>query len=471
VTRNGARRAVLSSWLVVLLVVLAGSLSGGAAATDPVLLRSRESGLATLSLRAFDASSRTPLAVRARLVPRSLLGEAEVHVAVSGRLDLTPRAGDYQLVVTHGPEWSIHELSLSLAPGSARRVVALLEREVAAQRWTAVDPHVHSDHSPDADLSLAERAASLKAEDVHFAVLTDHNTVTRSALEHLAALDIGSLPGVEVTTWQPEFGHFNVFPALRAPKYRHTHEAELLRELRRDPQAFVQINHPRLEQHIGYFELRARPQARRHHAPDKPKPLPFDGIEVWNGYDLTRPARRDAMFQEWLSLLAQGQRIVATGGSDSHHLRLPYAGYPRTYVDVPRVAARDEKRVLSALRAGRSFISSGPILELSASGHVPGDTLRVPPGQTHVAVEVRVAGPRWMDLAEVELWLDQRCVARAKLPEAGARVLPIQFSLPVRRQHALVAVVRGTRGMRALLGRDSAEPFAFTNPIWLRRSK
>jgi predicted metal-dependent phosphoesterase TrpH len=458
---------LLSSWLVVAMVVLGSSVSEGAAAIDGLLARGAlriESETAGLSIRAFDAATRAPLAVRARVVPRRLLAEATVHADAHGRLELTLAPGEYELVVSHGPEWTLHEETLSLPRGAARRRDVFLSRAVRAERWSACDLHVHSEHSSDADLSLAARAASLKAEDVHFAVLTDHNTVTRNAVEQLAQVGIGSLPGVEVTTWEPEFGHFNVFPAQRAPKYRHTHEAELLSALRREPDVFVQINHPRLEDHIGYFALRAREQ-------NKPKRLPFDGLEVWNGYDLTRPERRDALFREWLGLLARGQRIVATGGSDSHHARLPIAGYPRTYVDVPRAAAGDGKRVLAALRAGRSFVSSGPILELSAAGLTPGDSLSLRAVQTHIPVDVRVDAPAWMDLTAVELWLDQRRVAVAELRDESARGTPIHFDLPVAHQHGLVAVVRGERGMRAMFGRDSAKPYAFTNPIWLRRHR
>jgi hypothetical protein len=151
-------------------------------------------------------------------------------------------------------------------------------------------------------------------------------------------------------------------------------------------------------------------------------------------------------------------------------LRLPFAGYPRTYVDVPRVEARDGKRVLAALRAGRSFVSSGPILSVRAASAAPGDTLTLRPSQTQIAVEVRVDGPAWMELSRVEIWLDARPVATAGLTP-DQRDTPIHFELPVAHQHSLVAVVSGERGMSALLGRDSAQPYAFTNPIWLRRNK
>src|SRR5262249_46536953 len=133
-------------------------------------------------------------------------------------------------------------------------LTAVLRREVYADDLTACDLHVHTSHSPDGQLSPDERALSLAAEDIDFAVITDHNRVTDLAPQ-LAGSARSSLPGVEVTTWAPEFGHFNVFPRHSVPRFRGTSAGALLDELRAERGAFVQINHPRLEDHIGYFVL------------------------------------------------------------------------------------------------------------------------------------------------------------------------------------------------------------------------
>jgi predicted metal-dependent phosphoesterase TrpH len=406
-----------------------------------------------------------------RAIAHGVFGEDVLHAERHGTTDLRLSPGRYDVIVTHGPEYSIYEQTVSLGRDEHVSLTAPLTREVEASNYTACDLHVHTDRSPDGKLSLEQRVTTLLAEDVQFAVTTDHNQVTDLTRE-LARANIGSLPGVEVTSWDPEFGHFNVFPRAVAPAYKRSTADRMLRELRRDPSSFVQINHPRLERHIGYFELtELDPEAPA----DSPHvPLAFDGIEVWNGYDVSRPSRRDEVFADWLALLSRGHRLVATGSSDSHGIGMPHVGYPRTYVAVPRARAQDGARVLAALKAGRAFVTSGPILTLDVEGARPGDTVDLAPEQRAVHVRVTADAPRWMDLSAVEIWVGRSQVAEAPISQVatsgttGPRVR-VELDVPVGHEGHLVAVVRGERGMKSLLGRASAKPYAFTNPVWLRR--
>jgi len=429
----------------------------GADSTKPNPSRSR------LRVRAFDQATGAALAVRLRAVPRSLLQTTQSWLAGDGALDAALPAGSYQLFVSHGPEWSIDERTLRLGPGQELTVQVPLRREVDAAAFTSCDLHVHTEHSPDSDLPVAQRSAALSAEDVQFVVTTDHNHIT-DASAALRTAGIASLPGVEVTTWDPEFGHFNVFPRRTAPSFKRTSVASLLRELRADPTAFVQINHPRLEHHIGYFELTQLDPAGA--LPE----LGFDGLEVWNGYDLARPWRRDQVFADWLALTARGVRLVATGGSDSHRTGEPFVGYPRTYASVPRAQAHDTSKVLAALKAGRAFVSSGPILQVDVQGHGPGDTLQLASDQTSVHVQVTVDAPGWMDLSSIEIWLGSERVQSVQIEErAQAPRVQLTLDVAVADERSLVVVAQGERGMTALLGNGRAMPYAFSNPLWLHR--
>lgn len=421
---------------------------------------SRSDGPGRLRLHAVDADSGRPLAVRVQLVPSALLASRQVELAAQGELSLALAPGAYELIVSHGPEWSLFRRPLELRAGEPLQLTARLAREVDASGFTGCDLHVHTGDSEDSDLPHDARQASLLAEDVQLAVLSDHNRVTQLPSSPGGAI---ALPGVEVTSWAPEFGHFNVFPRTTAPRYKHTTVHAMLRELRSDPRSFVQINHPRLEQHIGYFELSGL-SAERHSLPE----LGFDGLEVWNGYDLTRPERRDVVFADWLMLLGRGKRLVATGGSDSHHLTAPHVGYPRTYVQVPRAEAHDSARVIAALKQGRAFVTSGPILEVEAQGKRPGDTLLLSAHQTQVRLSVAVSAPGWMDVSRVEVYAGNARVIDQPLTRSGVRS-EIELEVPVQHAHSLVVVARGERGMDALLGRSGALPYAFGNPIWLRR--
>jgi len=421
-----------------------------------------------LSVEAIDASSGSPLAVRVRVVPRSPLRDEQVLVARDGTVHQALDSGGYRVLVTHGPEWSVSEHEVEVAPERPVRLRAALSRLVDGRHLTACELHVHTRESPDSEIALEERIDSLLAEDVHFVVLTDHNVVTQGR-EALAAAGIGSLPGVEVTTWDPEFGHFNVFPRSHAPRYKRTSSLELLREVRSELESFIQINHPRLEPHIGYFSLSGYVRALGRTKAGEP--LSFDAVEVWNGYDLSSPRRRDEIFLDWLALAARGQRISATGGSDAHATsRAPYVGYPRTYVSVPRLRAGQPQEVLAALKQGRSFVTNGPLLAVDVLGKGPGDLLRVTSPEQTLTVRVQLDSPAWMGPFALEIWLgEQRVVAQAlAAPPPGERTqrTTARFELMVGEARSLVVAARGEASMQALLARD-ARPYAFTNPIWI----
>ncbi|HEX5657644.1 MAG TPA: CehA/McbA family metallohydrolase [Polyangiales bacterium] len=439
-------------------LALLSALSAGAVAVDAPS-RPDRGELGTLTILATDAETGAPVPARARIAPRSPLRDDRVLSERAGKLATRLREGRYRVIVSHGPHWSIVEREIDIEAGGAITVRAALKREVDSARFTACDLHVHSDESPDSNLELQARIDTVLAEDVQFAVLTNHNKVTRAEQEFTRA-GLGTLPGLEVTTWAPELGHFNVFPRLTVPKYAGTSASDLVRELRRDERSFVQMNHPRLEGHIGYFAL-ARFDRQTAHSDF---PLTFDAMEVWNGYDLAEDARRDEVFLDWLALVARGQHIYATGNSDSHKAGLlPYVGYPRTYVHVPRAEAQRSDKVLAALKHGRAFVSNGPLLELRVYGRGPGETVHLARGVHEVDVEIEAHAPAWMALSEITLWLGDE---RALTVPADARV---KLKLPVGDERSLVATVRGEGSMKPLLGRTGVAPFAFTNPIWLAR--
>lgn len=449
------------SFIALFVLVSAGLslLTGHVVAVESSELASQT---ASLELVVIEASTRRALPARVRLRPERPFAADQVELARAGQLATRLAPGRYELIVSHGPHYSLFERTLQLVASDRTQVTAVLAREVDADAYTACDLHVHTSSSNDSATAPDARAASLLAEDIGFAVLSDHNHI--SATSELTRAGVASLPGAELTSWDPEFGHFNAFPLGALPRYKHTSANELLRALRVRPETFVQINHPRLEHHIGYFELSGfeRDDARN-------DPLPFDGIELWNGYDLAAPGARDALFLDWLSLLARGRRMTATGGSDAHALAsAPLVGYPRTYVDVPRGAEHASEGVLAALKRGRVFVSNGPLIELSVERAHPGDTVVLHAHQRALDVRVRVAAPRWMQLSEVELWLGRERVAVIGLPADRSETSVVR-RLAIANQRSLVAVVRGTGNMKGLLGDARVRPHAFTNPIWLSR--
>ncbi len=307
-----------------------------------------------LRVRASDASTGSPVPFRLRVVGAgatevpdlgpiwSAAGARDVVASAGAPVELPLPLGEYRVIVTRGPEWSLEERPVVVTGARTAELAVALRRVVDPGAWIACDFHLHAAPSPDSHVTLEDRVTALVAEGVRYAVPTDHNHVTDYApsVEALG-VELGTIPGVEVTTWEPAFGHFNAFPfpldpslpANGAPAFLGLTPAGLFAALReRSPGAIVQVNHPRLEPDIGYFDRTGLDPATG--AATGPYSDDYDTLEVWNGFDLARSANVERNLAEWIGMLARGRRVVATGSSDSHTIRTEWAGYPRTYVYV-----------------------------------------------------------------------------------------------------------------------------------------
>ncbi len=406
-----------------------------------------------------------PLIARVRVVPSSLaervrLGHWSDTSAVSdlSGVNISLQSGDYRVLVSCGPEWSIVSQPLHMTAGDRLQLRFTLRHQVSIAGWQGADLHVHTEHSDDAKERGGVKAADLRAEGVSLAAITDHNR-----LGNLGE-GIDSLAGVELTTWAPEVGHFNAFPLQHLPSWHATTPARLFAEIAKDPKVFMQINHPRLEDHIGYFALGDFDGER---FADPNFHLDVDGLEVWNGYDLARPRAVNQLLSEWRSWVAAGHRLTATGGSDSHGSSGHLPGYPRTYVRATSGAG-----LSPALKAGHAFVTNGPLISFTVEGGDPGDTRRVG-SDGSVQVYITVLAANWMRVERAEIWVGTELAWNVEIPpQRSGR--PLRFSrslrLAVGSARTIHAVARGGGGLEVLLGRGDVEPLAFTNPVYLSQA-
>jgi hypothetical protein len=466
-------------------------------ASGAAIAREEAVGRPNLVVRTRDARNGEPVPARVHVTPagglRALFPEPRVappEDSLDGEVSLQLPAGRYAVTVSHGPEWSIAREVVEIGAGRGTPAALNLElrREVDPGDWVAADLHVHTDASPDGRVGGAARVASLAVEGLRFAVATDHNRVTQLPTVPSPGAGLRTAAGVEVTTWAPELGHFNVFPlppsagAPRrgAPDYDGREVGELLAslgELAED--VLVQVNHPRLEDHIAFFALHGiEPRAGLDVSDPR---FRFDALEVYNGFDVARPDRVRAVFLEWLALRAAGLPVVATGNSDAHDAARQLPGYPRTYVMVPgagepgaRLRPPDVRAVVAGIRAGRAVVSNGPLIRVSVLGAGPGERAvldrRARRART-APLRFRASLPRWMSLSRLEVWRGTERVLTRPL-EASAREHDLVVSVPLAPcpegtracRQELVALVEGDVPM-PLLPRRDVTPLAFSNPI------
>lgn len=221
--------------------------------------------------------------------------------------------------------------------------------------WYKGDLHGHTLHS-DGCLTVEEYINYSLERGFDFVALTDHNTT--SALPELlsrAGEAITIIPGEELTTYN---GHALVLGTSDWVDWTvrdgHTMGTRA-REVSEDGKIFV-IAHPKSEGHPFCTGCRwafadLLPGVARH-------------IEVWNGPWTPCPKNPGgvALFYQWLD---RGYRMVATCGTDTHRL----AGEGQRFgFNIIKAKDNTLSALLDGLRAGESYITSGPLLAARASG-------------------------------------------------------------------------------------------------------
>jgi len=134
--------------------------------------------------------------------------------------------------------------------------------------------------------------------------------------------------------------------------------------------------------------------------------------------------------QVYYALLNSGFRISPTAGTASGVHPVPL-GYSRVYVHTgPKF---ELKEWLAGLKAGRSFVTTGPMLFARAENKLPGETIERSESQTSVNVEVESLSVR--SDCQVEVVLNGEVVesirGKATLLPSGAYSINASFRVPV----------------------------------------
>ena len=397
-------------------------------------------------------------------------------------LELTLPVGTYLVWASRGPEYSCDQRVIEVLADSPLDLTLRIDRIVEKPGLISLDPHLHTINS-DGTVNIGSRLLSLIAEGVEAAIATDHNIVTdylpvlkRLGLEK----EIAILPGTEVTV--PDMIHFNLYPL----EYREKEErkgtiepvADKVGDLfvaarKKSPQAIIQVNHPRAGR-LGYFnnyQLELTEAAYVNETFD----FGFDLIEVLNG---AAPLSSNAVaLEDWLHLLNRGRYYPLVGSSDSHTIDGGEPGYARTYVfyDKPKTEPVDFAAILKALKDGKCFASTGPLIDLKINGVSLGETVSIKPGP--VMIKLKIWSAPWIQVDEVRLILNghRRLVLPVKEKIGSVVKLEEALAIEIKEDTAVVAEVIGKRSLYPLLQqpsdsgklRDAVLPYAITNPIFI----
>jgi hypothetical protein len=182
----------------------------------------------------------------------------------------------------------------------------------------------------------------------------------------------------------------------------------------------------------------------------------LDAIEIF-GFAAAPDGPR---IRDWYRFLNCGYQVPAVGGTDKMSAGTPL-GAVRTYARLASDAPFGFDAWADAVRSGRTFITSGPLLELSVEGEGPGGQLRLPPAGGTVTVQASVSstGP----VHGLEIVVNGAVVAAETAPDgsSGLRLeAPVELS-----QSSWVAARCTTRHVIRMAFPTAVA--AHTSPVWV----
>jgi hypothetical protein len=165
---------------------------------------------------------------------------------------------------------------------------------------------------------------------------------------------------------------------------------------------------------------------------------------------------------EYYRYLNGGYRLPLVGGTDKMEATMPVGLY-RTYAKVDGPLSLESW--LAAVRAGRTFATSGPLISFSVDGSEPGDTLNVPRGGT---VTARASVTSIFPIHTLQIVQGGRVVAETESSE-GSKTLALEEEIEVSEHGWMVARCAGPGYTAAVrhFDHDRRPVMAHTSPVYI----
>ncbi len=368
-----------------------------------------------------------------------------------------------RVFVWKGLEYLPQVVSATVAPGETQNVEIKLSNEtnLAKSEYYPGDSHLHFRRQTDADdqtiLDLME------AEDVRYGSILAYNepagpyagimeTLAAPQFRGLGTASERSRGGFHIFSGQEyrsSYGHLNLYcrndlvlgnqrvNANDGPLYG------LLARETRDKGGFAFYCHGGYAQSMPYATIYADAIQGN-----------VDGVEL-----LQFGIYREMGLEDWYRLLNVGYRFPCLGASDYPACR--FLADCRTYVRIP--GQQTMKAWFEGAAAGRSFVTTGPLLLLEVDGKPPGERIELAGSGPHaVTARLRVRS-QVAPVSHVELIVNGKVATAWKVAEESRLAKWVEFEtrLDLHEPAWVAARAFGT----AEGGRPDAD--AHTNPVYV----
>ncbi len=347
-----------------------------------------------------------------------------------GDFEIALPPGEAVIHVERGSEYVPQDLPITLTPDEPARLNVELSRwiNMNEEGWYSADMHVHFGRGAP---HIIEQLA--RADDVNVVPMLTYWNEWQPQWPAAAAGRTISLPGQRLITLGNQeierigggpyesVGALLIF-GLRQPVYvpdatRTSPPDAMLARLAREmsPDCVIDTDKPVWGENVvgvalGLFDS-VQVCHNHYHRDDtmpvccgmadsdiEPRAVPAEDELFW---------RTNLTWYRWLNC---GFRLTATGGSAIGVMPVPL-GYNRTYARVTGVL--NESNYLAAIRAGKTFATSGPMLSLTVSGQGPGGTVNYAGGTAPLPVAMRVRSIQPLEV--LELIVNGEVVDRSEL--------------------------------------------------------
>jgi len=308
------------------------------------------------------------------------------HFYARHNAEFTVPAGKFTLQAWRGPEYFIHKQELEIAAGETREVTLAMERwiNMPESSWFSGENHIHANYGYGAwHNDPATIRDQCEGENLHVANVVVANSDGDGVFDRQYFLGRPDPLSSSRTIiyWNEEFrstiwGHLTLGNLSQLVEPIFTGFADTTNPWDVPTNADIADRTRAQRGTVSYTHPASNPES------------PYDGAYSAKGLPVDAALGRidtldvmgfgyGASLGPWYRLLNCGFRIPAAAGTDVFLNRITSypPGWGRCYVKLTNGLSYAEW--MRGQKAGRSFITTGPMLEWSANDREPGDTLRL----------------------------------------------------------------------------------------------
>lgn len=407
-------------------------------------------------------------------IPRMTSRTREYYFHADGefRLDMPP--GQATIEVVKGFEYLPVKARITVVSERTNVVPFTLKRlaDLPASGWHSGDIHMHPNHVPGGlYMTMDDCLLLAKGEDIHVANLLagsvgvlahvfdteyfnngkpdavstpDHLLVVQQEVRNVSAM-FGHIALLGISKFVDPFyvgqalsANWEDYPALYAPAMAAKAQG-----------AAVAYLHPANKPEIPVGDHLAR---------EFPVDIALGAVDA---LDILSNMNEEAGCWMYYRILNCGLKCTASAGTDSQMDVMRHALPGASKVFVRTAVPLSYENWLAGYKAGRTFVSNGPLLTFEVDGKGPGEEIALPAART---VRVSAKARSIIPMSVLEIVVNGEVVASAK-PTADGLLAEISREVPIGRSSWIAARVWGPSN-RLVINDDKA--FAHTSPVYCR---